>query len=521
MKVKTDFLVIGAGIAGLRAAIQLRKYGKVVILVKRTLPECNTYYAAGGISCVWSKEDSFEQHKKDTMIAGDGLCKEEIVDEIIKDGPKRIKDLIKWGIQFDKRDDGEYDLTKEGGHSQRRVLHVKDLTGKAVFETLLKKVRSYSNIEIREQNIAINLYGQDNICRGVYVLDKGTNTIYSISAKATILATGGVGKVYMYTSNPDVATGDGIAMAYRIGAAISNMEFVQFHPTCLYHPYAKNLLISESLRGEGAQLIDQEGHRFMEKYHPQLELAPRDIVSRAIDDVLKRTGNDYVLLDISFKDADYLKKRFPGINENCLKYGIDFTKEPIPVVPACHYSCGGVLAKTNGETNVRRLFAIGECSYTGIHGANRLASNSLLEGLVCGYKCGEFVGTHVEEFGKNDLEFPDWEEGHAVDPKEAVVITQNWEEIRRVMQNYVGIVKADKWLKRAWDRLNLIHDEIDQYYWDFKITSDLIELRNLITVARLILKCVRARKESRGLHYNLDYPEKSTLIRDSVVKYYW
>ena len=267
--------------------------------------------------------------------------------------------------------------------------------------------------------------------------------------------------------------------------------------------------------------MDQEGHRFMEKYHPQKELAPRDIVSRAIDDVLKRTGNDYVLLDISFKDADYLRKRFPGINENCLKYGIDFTKEPIPVVPACHYSCGGVAAKTNGETNVKRLFAIGKCSYTGIHGANRLASNSLLEGLVCGYKCGEYVGTHVEEFGKNDLEFPDWEEGHAVDPKEAVVITQNWEEIRRVMQNYVGIVKADKWLKRAWDRLNLYHDEIDQYYWNFKITSDLIELRNLITVSRLILKCARARRESRGLHYNLDYPEKSALIKDSVVKYYW
>jgi len=521
MNIKTDFLIIGAGIAGLTSAIQLQKYGKVLILVKRTLPECNTYYAAGGISCVWDKNDSFEQHKKDTMIAGDGLCKEEVVDEIIREGPNRINDLIKWGIQFDKMPNGEYDLTQEGGHTQRRILHARDLTGKAVFETLLNKVHSYPNIEIREHNIAINLFGQDNICRGVYVLNKKSNQIYSISAKATILATGGCGKVYLYTSNHDAATGDGIAMAYRIGAAISNMEFVQFHPTCLYHPYAKNILISESLRGEGAHLVDKNGNKFMENYHPLKELAPRDIVSRAIDDLIKRTGDDYVLLDISFKDAEYLRKRFPGVNENCLKYNIDFTKEPIPVVPAAHYMCGGIVAKTNGKTNIKHLFAIGECAYTGLHGANRLASNSLLEGLVCGFKSGEYVGTHMKEFGKNDLDFPDWEEGSAVDPKEAVVITQNWEEIRRIMQNYVGIVKTDKWLKRAWDRLNLIHDEIDQYYWDFKITSDLIELRNLITVARLILKCARARKESRGLHYNLDYPNKSTLIRDSIVKYYW
>ncbi|MBN2155942.1 MAG: L-aspartate oxidase [Candidatus Lokiarchaeota archaeon] len=521
MNIKTDFLIIGAGIAGLKAATELQKYGNVLVLVKQTLPECNTYYAAGGISCVWSNEDSFEQHKKDTMVAGDGLCKESVVDEIVRSGPVRVKELIEWGVQFDKKEDGHYDLTREGGHSQRRILHVQDLTGQAILTTLLSKLRTYSNIEVREHNIAINLYGRDNICRGAYVLNKKSNEIYTISAKATILATGGCGKVYLYTSNPDIASGDGIAMAYRIGAAISNMEFVQFHPTCLYHPYAKNYLISESLRGEGAQLLDKSGHKFMENYHPLKELAPRDIVSRAIDDVLKRTGDDYVMLDISFKDADYLRKRFPGINESCLKYDIDFTKEPIPVVPAAHYMCGGIMANTRGETNVKRLFAIGECACTGLHGANRLASNSLLEGLVCGYNCGKYIGTHLEQFGENSLDFPDWEEGHAVDPKEAVVITQNWDEIRRVMQNYVGIVKTDTWLKRAWDRLNLIHDEIDQYYWDFRITSDLIELRNLITVARLILKCSRARKESRGLHYNLDYPNKSRLVRDSVVKYYW
>ncbi|MCP4760411.1 MAG: L-aspartate oxidase [archaeon] len=519
---KVDFLVIGTGVAGLSAAIVLQKYGKVLMIAKESERNCNTDKAAGGISCVWAEEDSFEKHVQDTLVAGDGLCKEKIVKEIVSAGPPRIKELIEWGIEFDKLSDGRYDLAKEGGHSKRRIFHVKDLTGRAVLQTLLDVAKSYKNIEIREWQIAINLYSKENSCKGAYVLNRNNNRIYTISSKATILAAGGCGKVYLYTSNPDVASGDGIAMAYRIGAAISNMEMVQFHPTCLYHPYAKNALISEALRGEGAILLDQNLKPFMQKYHPKLkDLAPRDIVSRAIDDVLKKTGSDNVFLDISFKDPEFLRNRFPGINDTCKKYGIDFTQEPIPVVPAAHYLCGGIIADINGSTDIKNLFAIGECSCTGLHGANRLASNSLLEGLVCGHNCGEYIGGNFAKFGDNNIEIPNWEEGSAIDPKEMVVITQNWEEIRRIMQNYVGIVKTDKLLNRAWNRLNLIKDEIDQYYWDFKITSDLIELRNLITVARLILKSARARRESRGIHYNLDCITKAHQIKDTIVKYYW
>ncbi|MBD3352527.1 MAG: L-aspartate oxidase [Candidatus Lokiarchaeota archaeon] len=521
MNEKVDFLIIGAGVAGLSAAIRLQNYGHVLMLAKNTVTDCNTDKAAGGVSCVWSDNDSFDKHVEDTLIAGDGLCNEEVVRSIVKEGPERIKDLIDWGIEFDKLPDGRYNLAKEGGHSKRRIFHVKDLTGHAVLEVLLSKAREFSNIIIREWNIAINLYGKDNKCLGVYVLDRKKNEIYTIYAKAIILATGGAGKTYLYTSNPDAASGDGIAMAYRMGAKIANMEFMQFHPTCLYHPYAKNALISESLRGEGGVLIDKRGRKFMMDYHELGDLAPRDIVSRAIDDVMKKTGDDNVLLDISFKDPAFLKKRFPGINNTCLKYGIDFTKEPIPVVPAAHYLCGGIVADIHGRTNIKDLYAIGECSCTGLHGANRLASNSLLEGLVCGTKCGIYVGEKYKNKENHAVKIPDWHEGCAVDPTEAVVINQNWDEIRRVMQNYVGIVRTDKRLKRAWHRLNLIDDEIEQYYWDFRITSDLIELRNLCMVARLMLKCARARRESRGIHFNLDCPNKSDLIRDTVVQYYW
>ncbi|MHA1730187.1 MAG: L-aspartate oxidase [Promethearchaeota archaeon] len=525
MNEKIDFLIIGTGVAGLSAAIKLQKFGNIIMLSKNSVQECNTFHAAGGISCVWGDEDSFEKHVNDTLVAGDGLCKKEVVEKIISAGPSRIKELIEWGINFDKLSDGRYNLAKEGGHSKRRIFHVKDLTGKKVFETLLKKAHSFKNIDIREWQIAINLYCKDDTCRGVYILDRKKNKIYTISAKATILATGGCGKVYLYTSNPDTASGDGIAMAYRGGAIISNMEFIQFHPTCLFNPIAKNALISESLRGEGAVLKDVRGNKFMKNYHPMEDLAPRDVVSRAIDDILKRAGDDHVCLDISFKDPEFLKNRFPGINETCLKYGIDFTKEPIPVVPAAHYCCGGIVADIYGQTNIKRLFAIGECACTGLHGANRLASNSLLEGMVCGHNCGIFTGEHKESFGSNDLYIPEWEEGTATDPDEAVVISQNWEEIRRIMQNYAATVKTDKRLKRAWDRLRLINEEVNQYYWDFKISSlkgsDLIELRNLITIARLILKCTRARKESRGIHYNLDFPEKAKNIKDTIVKKHW
>ncbi len=521
MTEKIDFLILGAGVAGLSTAIKLQKYGKILILAKNSIKECNTYFAAGGISCVWGEEDTFEKHVKDTITAGDGLCNKKVVEKIVSDGPGRIKELIEWGLDFDKLPDNRYNLAKEGGHSKRRIFHVKDLTGKAVLDTLYDKAKSYKNIIFREWQIAINLYVKDNICRGAHILDRKTNEIYTISAKATVIATGGCGKVYLYTSNPDIASGDGIAMAYRAGATVANMEFIQFHPTCLYHPYAKNALISEALRGEGAILKDTNGKPFMDRYHKLKDLAPRDIVSRAIDDLLKKTGEDCVYLDVSFKDPEFLKNRFPGINETCLKYDIDFTKEPIPVVPAAHYCCGGIVADTNGATNIKRLFAVGECSCTGFHGANRLASNSLLEGLVCGHNCGQYIGEIMNSLGPNNLTIPDWHEGSISDSNERVVISQNWEEIRKVMQNYAGIVKMDKLLKRAWDRLTLINEEIVQYYWNFKITSDLIELRNLCTIARLILKCAHARKESRGIHYNLDYPEKANLARNSTVRKHW
>jgi len=523
MEEHVDFLILGAGVAGLSTAIQLQKYGKVLVLAKETIQNCNTQKAAGGISCVWNKEnkdDSYEKHIQDTLIAGDGLCKRDVVEYIVKNGPERISELINWGIGFDKLPNGRYNLAKEGGHSKRRIFHVKDLTGQAVLDILLSKASEFPNIEIRDWAIAINLYGRDYECYGAYVLNRKSNRIKAISANATILATGGCGKVYLYTSNPDTASGDGIAMAYRIGAKIANMEFMQFHPTCLYHPFAKNALISESLRGEGAILMDAKGNRFMKNYHPKGELAPRDIVSRAIDDMLKKSGDDYVLLDISFKDPVFLRKRFPGIDNTCRKYGIDFTKEPIPVVPAAHYLCGGIVADINGKTNIKRLLAVGECACTGLHGANRLASNSLLEGLVCGYNCGIYAGEKFKDKSHN-TPIPSWVEGNAADPKEAIIITQNWNEIRHIMQNYVGIVRTDKRLKRAWARLNLMDEEIHQYYWDFKITSELIELRNLLLIARLILKCARARRESRGIHYNLDYPGKANLIRDTIVKYYW
>jgi L-aspartate oxidase len=521
MNQKVDFLIIGAGVAGLSAAIKLQKYGKVLVLSKNSIEECNTYYAAGGISCVWGEEDSFDKHVNDTIVAGDGLCKKEVVEKIVSGGPARIKELMDWGLDFDKLKDGRYNLAKEGGHSKRRIFHVKDLTGKSVLETLYKKAQSYRNIELREWQIAINLYCQDNECYGVYILDRKENEIYTISARATIIATGGCGKVYLYTSNPDVASGDGIAMAYRAGAALANMEFFQFHPTCLYHPLAKNSLISEALRGEGAVLKDLNGYEFMKDYHDLKDLAPRDVVSRAIDDILKKRGGDNVLLDISFKDASFLKNRFPGINETCLKYGIDFTKEPIPVVPAAHYCCGGIVTDVNGETNIKRLFAVGECACTGFHGANRLASNSLLEGLVCGHNCGVHIGENLKKFSFKDIKIPEWQIGSATDPNEAVIIQQNWEEIRRVMQNYVGIVKTDKRLQRAWKRLNMINEEIMQYYWDFKITSDLIELRNLNTIARQIVKSASARRESRGIHYNIDTPDKTKTARDSIIKKFW
>lgn len=523
MNYKTDFLIIGGGISGLSLAIKLAHLApneRILIITKEELRECNTYYAQGGMACVWDEKDSFEKHIQDTLRAGDGLCNEEIVRSILTQVPERMEELIDWGVEFNRNVDGSYDLGREGGHSERRILHVNDLTGQYIEETLIKKIKGYSNIEVKEKFCAINLFARNLKCRGVYVLDQTNDEIYNISAKSTILATGGAGKIYLYTTNPDVSSADGIAMAYRAGAEIANMEFFQFHPTCLYHPYAKSFLITEAMRGEGAKLKDIKGNEFMDKYHEMKDLAPRDIVSRAIDAELKKSGDDYVLLDIaSYRDADFIKNHFPGVYEQCQEFNIDITKEPIPVVPAAHYCCGGVIAGIDGTTKVKNLYVIGESACTGLHGANRLASNSLIEGLVCAHNCAQTLNKN-----KNELtikEFEPWEPGNAIPSTEAVVITQNWEEVRRFMWNFVGIVRTDRRLQRAKKRINLILDEIERYYWDFKIEKDLIELRNLATVAKIIIVSAISRKESRGIHYNVDYPEKAKNARPTVLEKPW
>ena len=523
MKLTTDILIIGGGISGLSLAIKLSTLASesnILVLTKERLEDCNTYHAQGGIACVWEEKDNFEKHIQDTVIAGDGLCNEKIVRQIIEQAPERINELIEWGVGFTRNNEGSYDLGKEGGHSERRVLHVNDLTGQSIESKLIEKVKTCKNVEIKEKWCAVNLFEKDFKCYGAYVLDQVSQEIHNIAAKVTVLATGGAGKIYLYTTNPDIASGDGIAMAYRAGATITNMEFYQFHPTCLYHPYAKSFLITEAMRGEGAILKDIRGKEFMEKYHSQKELAPRDIVSRAIDAELKKSGDDYVYLDIAtYKDPSFIKNHYPGIYEECLKYNIDITKNPIPVVPAAHYCCGGVKAGIDGTTEVDNLFVIGESACTGFHGANRLASNSLLEGLVCAHNCAKTLATLISKL--TITEFKEWEPGNAVPSTEAVVITQNWEEIRRFCWNYVGIVRTDKRLQRAKKRINLLLEEIENYYWDFKIEKNLVELRNLATVAKLIIVSAISRKESRGIHYNIDHPNKAELIRPTLIGKPW
>ncbi|MFX0057496.1 MAG: L-aspartate oxidase [Candidatus Hodarchaeota archaeon] len=523
MKLKTDILIIGGGISGLTLAIKLANLApevQILLITKETLNECNTYYAQGGIACVRNSNDNFNKHIQDTIIAGDGLCDEKIVREIITQAPERINELIDLGVEFTRDENGDYDLGKEGGHSVRRILHINDLTGQSVEQKLIEEVKKYNNIQIKEFWCAINLFSNDFRCDGAYVLDQKNDEIHNIAAKSTVLATGGAGKIYLYTTNPDVASGDGIAMAYRAGAIIANMEFYQFHPTCLYHPFAKSILITEAMRGEGAILKDINGNEFMQNYHPSKDLAPRDIVSRAIDAELKRSGDDYVYLDIaSYRSQDFILGHFPGVYDACKTFNIDITKEPIPVVPAAHYCCGGVLTKIDGSTKVKNLYAIGESACTGLHGANRLASNSLLEGLVCAHECANTLSNKIKELKIN--EFKEWEPGNAVPSTEAVVISQNWDEIRRFMWNYVGIVRTDLRLQRAKKRINLLLDEINQYYWDFKIEKNLVELRNLATVAKLIIVSAISRKESRGIHYNIDYPEKSEMSRPTTLRRPW
>jgi L-aspartate oxidase len=519
----TDILIIGGGISGLSLALSLNELTedlKILIITKEDLKECNTYYAQGGIACVWNKNDNFEKHIQDSIISGDGLCNENIVRQIITQAPERIQNLIDWGVEFNKDKKGIYELGQEGGHSERRIFHVDDLTGKSIEDNLIKKVRKLNNLEIREKYCAVNLYAKNFKCYGAYVLDQEKDEIINISAKATVLATGGSGKIYLYTTNPDVASGDGIAMAYRAGATISNMEFYQFHPTCLYHPFAKSFLITEAMRGEGAILKDIKGMPFMETYHPLKDLAPRDIVSRAIDAELKKTGEDFVYLDIaSYRPPEFIKDHFPGIYKECLKYNIDITVDSIPVVPAAHYCCGGVSAGLDGTTDVKNLFVIGESSCTGLHGANRLASNSLLEGLVCAKYCAKTLASLVPKL--KIKEFEEWQPGNAVPSTEAVVISQNWDEIRRFMWNYVGIVRTDLRLQRAKKRINLLLDEINQYYWDYKIDKNLVELRNLATVSKIIIVSAISRKESRGIHYNVDHPNKAEVARSTFIKMPW
>ena len=548
----TDFLVIGSGIAGLSFALQVAKHGTVTIVTKKDQAESNTNYAQGGIAAVMSAMDSVEKHIQDTLACGYGLCHEKVVRLVASHGPAQIKQLVDWGVQFSKKEGAEFDLTREGGHSERRVLHFRDTTGAEIERALLESIKREPNIRMLEHHFAIDLLTNRKLvtsgklakssdplrCYGAYCLDERSGNVKTISARITLLATGGAGKVYLYTSNPDIATGDGMAMAHRAGAQMANLEFVQFHPTCLFHPEAKSFLISEAVRGEGGILKLQSGEPFMEKYHFMKDLAPRDVVARAIDTELKRSGRDYVLLDLTHKPASFIKERFPAIYEKCLRYGIDITTRPIPVVPAAHYFCGGVIADLDGKTSLQGLYAAGEVACTGLHGANRLASNSLLEAVVFSDRAAQAAireipphppfskgGTQMVDlppFEKGGLggfpSFPDWNPGTATDSDENVVITQNWDEIRRTMWNYVGIVRSDKRLRRARRRLDLLMDEINQYYWNFRVTPDLLELRNIATVADMIIQCALLRKESRGLHYNIDHPEtRDEFRRDTII----
>lgn len=532
--INTDVLIIGSGIAGLFAALKIADFANVILVTKKNKNESNTNYAQGGIASVTSKDDSFDKHVQDTLIAGAGLCKEKMVRIMVEEGPERIKDLIEIGIHFSKKG-GSLDLALEGGHSQPRIVHAKDLTGKEIESALITKVNTINNIVVIENTVAIDLITEHNIgqlktstlqnrtCWGAYVLNVKNSSVIKITSKATILATGGLGQVYQHTTNPRIATGDGIAIAYRAGARIANMEFIQFHPTSLYK-HSKNFtgeqsfLISEAVRGFGGKLLTRDGQEFMNKYDKRKELAPRDIVARAIDSELKKSGEEFVLLDITHKNAVEIKNHFPNIYEHCLKLGIDITNEPIPVVPAAHYSCGGVMVDEFAKTSLKGLYACGEVAMTGVHGANRLASNSLLEAVVFANRVAldlmMFLKVHHDIFP----EIPDWDDSGTLTADENVLITHNFKEVKTTMWDYVSIVRSNQRLERAAKRIHIIYEEVEDFYKRTKVFSDLLELRNLVACAHIIIKSALQRKESRGLHFTLDYPDLSKNADDTILQ---
>ena len=541
MDTQTDFLIIGSGIAGLMYALKVADSGTVAIVTKKQAVDSNTNLAQGGIASVFGQQDSFDLHIQDTLDAGDGLSQPDVVRQVVEGGPERIRELMRIGVGFNVHADGSgagngaaFDLGREGGHSQNRIVHAQDMTGREVERVLLDKARQHPAIHFYENHIAIDLITfstrikrglvtttHEDYCCGAYVLNRQSRRVMTFGAGITLLATGGAGKVYLYTSNPDIATGDGIAMGYRAGATVANLEFVQFHPTCLYHPAAKNFLISEAVRGEGGRLMDADGSPFMQRYDPQKDLACRDVVARAIDTELKRSGQDSVFLDISHRPAPAITDRFPNLYEKCLSFGIDMTREPIPVVPAAHYMCGGVVTDMFGRTDINRLYAVGETACTGLHGANRLASNSLLEALVyADAAAGRAITDKADNQTAAAPQIPDWDDVGTTDSDEQIMVSHNWDEIRRLMWNYVGIVRSDKRLARAQRRIDTIQNEISEYYWNFKVSPDLIELRNIATVAELVIKCAAHRKESRGLHYNIGYPRKDDRLwlKDTVIR---
>ncbi|MDT0595814.1 L-aspartate oxidase [Glaciecola petra] len=508
-----DLLIIGSGAAGLSLALHMADNCNVIVLSKSDVDEGSTRYAQGGIAAVFDDEDSIENHIQDTLKAGAGICDKEIVRFTTKNAKESMQWLIQKGVPFDQENDGKggtrFHLTREGGHSHRRILHAADATGKAVQNTLSDSVKQHPNIHIFERYNAIDLIkmdGNDKTSVGAYVWNRKKEKVEVIRARFITLATGGASKVYQYTSNPDVSSGDGIAMAWRAGCDIANMEFNQFHPTCLYHPEAGNFLISEALRGEGAILCHKDGTAFMHRFDERGDLAPRDIVARAIDYEMKRLGEDCMYLDISHKASDFIVKHFPNIYRKCRTLGIDITRQPIPVVPAAHYSCGGVVTNKHALTNLHNVYAIGEVAYTGLHGANRMASNSLLECIVFAHACAKHISANFDR-QHVATEIKPWDESRVIDSDEAVIIQHNWHELRLFMWDYVGIVRTNKRLERAMRRINLLKQEIDEYYSNFKVSNNMLELRNLVCVAQLIVSCAIDRKESRGLHYNRDYPD--------------